>query len=396
MAMTRRVLVFNHFAAPRGAPGGTRHVELFSRLRGWEAKIIAANRNYLTRAKTDPDGIYSTVWSFPYGGNGLGRVFNWISYAATATVAGLRSPRPDLVYASSPHLLAALAGWLVARIRRARFILEVRDLWPQVLVEMDALSERSLLFRALNKLERFLYRKADAIVVLSRGVRQRLVTQNLSAERVHLVPNGADPQDFVPPASRAELRSCYELEGLVFAYTGAHGPANGLDLLLDAAAELREELPDVTFLLVGDGSVKLDLIRRVERERLSNVRFLPPISKQEIPALLGAVDVGVHVLADVPLFSYGVSPNKLFDYMAAGLPVITNTPGEVAALVDEAGAGLAVGSRELSPAVRKMVEAGVEQRLRWGEAGRRYMATKRSRTALAARLEAVLDHVVSQ
>ena len=166
-----------------------------------------------------------------------------------------------------------------------------------------------------------------------------------------------------PTTPRDDLRRGFGLDRFVIVYAGAHGPANGLDLVLDAAADVRTDCPDVRFLLIGDGVAKAALMARAEQEGLGNVEFRAPMAKNEIRPLLTAVDAGVHVLADVPLFRYGVSPNKLFDYMAAGIPVITNTPGEVQELVAEAGAGLAVaperpGRRGAGDGRRRAREAG--------------------------------------
>lgn len=396
--MNKRVLVINHFAAPLGAPGGTRHVELFGRLRGWDATVLASNRNYLTRqVERGDDGFYRAVWSSRYSTNGPGRILNWATFGVMALVESLHGPRPDVVYASSPHLLAALAGEIVARIRRARFVLEIRDLWPHVLVDMGQLREGSMLHRMLMGLAQHLYRRADAVVVLAEGVRRHLADEErVPAERIHLIPNGADPEDFSPGPSRSELRDRFALDGVVVAYTGAHGPANGLGLVLDAAAELRSDLPEVKFLLVGDGVEKDRLVERAAQEGLDNVEFRAPMSKVAIRDLLAAVDIGLHVLADVPLFRYGVSPNKLFDYMAAGRPVITNTPGEVSELVRSAGAGLGVAPAGIAAGVRTMVAAGDTQCASWGAAGREFMAAHGSRAVLARQLEDMLDGLLVQ
>jgi glycosyltransferase involved in cell wall biosynthesis len=393
----RRVIVLNHFAAPRGAPGGTRHVELFGRLENWSALVVGARLNYFTRRRIDlDDDLFRSVPVVPYSGNGLVRIVNWLSYAVAALLVALRLPRPDVVYASSPHLLTGVSGWLAARIRKSIFVLEIRDLWPAVLTDMGHMSETSPVFRALQTLESFLYRRADAIVVMARGVEATLRDDHhVAPDKLIFIPNGADPSDFEPPAPRAELRVRYGLHGTVFAYTGAHGPANGLDLLLDAAASLQRSRTDVTFLLVGDGPSKASLVERAQREGLTNVSFFQPVPKEEMPALLGAVDVGVHVLADIPLFRYGVSPNKLYDYMAAGLPVITNTPGEVEALVLESRGGIAVRPDGLRGAIEEMIAATEAQRDAWGMAGRDYIARTRSRTALAARLQGALDDLVA-
>jgi glycosyltransferase involved in cell wall biosynthesis len=386
------LLVLNHFALPRHRSGGTRHVDLCSRLEGWSATILASNRNYFSGAKErGAADLLRYIWTTPPADDGWGRVLHWMSYVLPAIVAGLREPRPSVVYASTPHLFTPSAGWVLARRYRVPLVIEVRDLWPQVLVDMGRLAEGALLHRMLKALEEWSYRRADAIVVMAEGIREELTRRGIPAERLHFIPNGAEPADFKPSADRATLRARYHMDGLVFVYTGAHGPANGLDLLLDAAKEVAGDLPEVRIVLVGDGPDRQRLRDRVATEAIVNVRFLDPIPKDEIPDLLAAADVGMHVLADVPLFRYGVSPNKVVDYMAAGRPVITNTPGEVAALVETAQAGVAVPPTGLASAIRQVAGAGPDQRQRWGENGRAYVEKRRSPTVLAQQLEALLD-----
>jgi glycosyltransferase involved in cell wall biosynthesis len=390
-----RLLALNHFANPLDAPGGTRLVELADRLEGWQTTIVAADRNLFTQHRQpSPTARYQTVWTPPYGGNDGTRVGNWAVYALGAFLRGLRLERPDVVLASSPHLLTGLAGWALARLRRVPFVLEIRDLWPQILVDTGRLRAGSRLHRAVRSLEQFLYRHADAIVVLAVGVAAAITDDGIAPSRLHLVPNAADPEDFVPSLHRAELRRRYGFDGFTVLYAGAHGPANGLDLVLDAAAELGADLPDVRFVLIGDGLSKRALMERAVREGLDNVTFLEAVAKHEIPDLLAASDAGLHVLADLPLFLYGVSPNKLFDYMAAGLPVLTNTGGEVGDMVKDNEAGVVVEPAELASGVRQLVAASDEQRQRWGANGREFMLGGRTRSQTAARLQAVLDALV--
>ena len=328
----RRVLVFNHFASPRGQAGGTRHVELFGRLPGWEHVIIAANLNHYTGDRVDSVRGFLTVPVMRYSSNGFRRVLNWVSYMPSALVVGLRQGRVDVVYGSTPHLLAALTAWLVAVLKRAVFVVEVRDVWPKVLVDMGQLSESSPIYRVLSALARFLYRRADAIVIMAEGSRDELARDGVPDEKMHYIPNGADPEDFVPSADRDALRRTYGFTRTTAVYAGAHGPANGLHLLLDAAEELADEPLDIV--LVGGGVLKERLVRDATERGLTNVRFLAPVPKTEVVDLLAAADIGLHVLDDVPLFQTAVSPNKLFDYMAAGLPVLTNCPGLVAELFE--------------------------------------------------------------
>ncbi|MFI2711449.1 glycosyltransferase family 4 protein [Micromonospora sp. NPDC018662] len=384
----RRVLVLNHFAVPRGYPGGTRHVELFSRLSDWSYVIVAGRRNLATGQSQRAEPGFRPVAVTPYRGNGPGRVVNWASYAVTATLAGLRQPRPDVVYASSPHLLAGLAGWAVARVRRVPLVLEVRDLWPRVLVDMGRLAEDSSTYRLLTRLEHFLYRHAARVVIMAPGLRAVLVGQGVPPEKIVFIPNAADPEDFVPGADRAELRRRYGFTRRTAVYAGAHGPANGLDLLLAAA----RAVPDLDVVLVGSGVEKPRL--RAAATGLGNVRFLDPVPKTEMADILHAADVGVHVLADVELFRAGVSPNKVFDCMAAGLPIVTNSPGVVGDLVTGVGAGHTVAPGDLAHGLSQMSQASSEELTKMGTAGQQWIRENQSRTAMAQILGRLLDSLV--
>lgn len=390
----RTVVVLNHFAQPLSSPGGTRHVELFSKLTGWQARVIAADRNLLDGSPVRAGGVLETVRVTPYSGNGAARVVSWCSFALTGSFRALRAPRIDVVYGSSPHLLAALTGWMAARVRRVPFVLEVRDVWPKVLLDMGALTESSVIYRLLSRLERFLYRRSDQIVILAEGVRPYLLGHGVADERIVFVPNGADAGDFRPSVDRVELRLRYAFEGIVAIYAGAHGPANGLDLLLDAARQLKTTCPELRIVLIGDGALKPNLMKRAEQEQLDNVTFMNPVPKSEVRDVMSAADIGVHCLADVELFRTAVSPNKLYDYMAAGLPVITNTPGEVSDFVNQSGGGEAVAPHGLADGLRAVYSIDDERRRELGASGRDYLAHTRSRRDMAERIETMLESLV--
>ncbi len=387
---TRRIVVFNQFAVPRGYPGGTRHVEMFGRLPGWDYVIIAGRRNLITGLPQRAEPGFHPVAVTPYRGNGLDRVLNWVSYTVTAAVAGLRQPRPDVVYASSPHLLAGLTGWAVAALRRTPFVLEIRDLWLRFLVDMGVLSERSLAYRALARLERFLYLRADRVVVMAPDVVQVVAAQGVAPEKIAYIPNAADPDDFVPSADRDTLRARYGFTRRTAVYAGAHGPANGLDQLLDAA----RSVPEIDVVLVGSGVEKERL--RAAATGIDNLRFLDPVPKTEVPDLLHAADVGVHVLADVELFRSAVSPNKVFDYMAAGLPVVTNSPGVVGDLVLGAGCGYVTSPGQLAHGLTQMAGAGRDELTKMGTSGRRWIRANQSRTAMSHALGQLLAPLVER
>lgn len=393
-ARRKQVTVLNHFALPRSAAGGTRHVEMFGLLKGWKAQVVAGDRNVLDQSPVPSEGILVTVWTSPYTGNGVSRVLNWASYSMTAMGHLVRNPAPDVVYASSPHMGAALCGAVYSFARRRPLVVEVRDLWPHILVESGMLTEQSKIYKGLKSLERLLYRRADKIVILAEGSRSSIEAEGVDSDKIHFVPNGADVADFLSDADRDTLRGGLGFSGFVCVYAGAHGPANGLDQVLDAAESLRETHPEVSFVLYGDGAAKASLVEDARRRGLSTVDFRAPVPKDQIAQVFAAADVGLHCLADMELFKYGVSPNKLYDYMAAGLPVVTNAGGETADLVEKAGAGLACPPDQVAAAIAVLAESGEAQLARYGQAGREFMVAERSRQAMADQVEAILEAVV--
>lgn len=387
------MLVLNHFAVPRGQAGGTRHVELFGRLAGWDHLIVASDFNQVTGRRVTAERGVAVVSVPEYSANGSRRILGWLLYAVRALLLGLRQRHVDVVYGSSPHLLSPLAAWLIAAVKRKPFVMEVRDLWPQVLVDMGTLSTSSPVYRALVLLERFLYSRAAAIVSMAEGTTRALQARGIDPAKIVYIPNGADPADFTPSAPRDELRANYAFTRFTAIYTGAHGPANGLDLLLDAALDVEKQGRPVDVVLVGGGVEKARLVERASAERIGTVRFFDPVPKSEIPDLLAAADLGLHVLADVELFRSAVSPNKLFDYMAAGLPVVTNCGGVIQALVEESGCGIGVAPTGLASGLAAMSAKPAEELEAAGARGRDWIEQHQSRTAMAARLAALLDRV---
>jgi glycosyltransferase involved in cell wall biosynthesis len=395
-----RLLWVNHFAIPPGEGGGTRHFELGRELvrRGWEVTVAASDlhvhtRRYTRRAsEADRRAIEETVdgvrflwlWSAGYERNDWRRARNWISFSRSLLRAAAEAGAPDVVIGSSPHLFAALAAERLARRRGVPFLFEVRDLWPESLVAAGG--RRGPAYLAMDLIARRLYARARKVLVLARGSAAYLARERgVPADRLAYVPNGVDAAAFAAAARPAR-------DSLTLVYAGAHGPANGLDVVLGAAERLGDD-PRVRFLLVGDGPAKAALKADAGARGLRNVEFRESVPKEAVPALLASADAGLMVLRDVPLFSFGVSPNKLFDYMGAGLPVVCNVPGEVAGMVAAAGAGeqAADGSPEaLAAAVRRLLARPPGARVAMGEAGRAWVSAEHGRDVLGARLDALL------
>jgi glycosyltransferase involved in cell wall biosynthesis len=403
----RRLLWVNHFAVTPDMGGGTRHAELSRELvgLGWRVTLAASDfhlhrREYMRRPRESEraaiservDGVdWRWLYASPYSANDHRRVANWMTFGRSLLREELNGERPDVVIGSSPHLLAALAAQRIARRLDVPFVFEVRDLWPEML--QLASSRRGPGYWGMWAIARFLYRAADRVIVLARGTGEYLVASGVPVERIVFVPNGVDPSAFAGDgqpdrADGATLR---------LVYAGAHGPANGLDAVLDAAARLRDD-PRVSFLLVGDGPSKPSLRERAAQAGLSNVEFRDSVSKAEMPALLATCDAGLMVLRDLPLFSFGVSPNKLFDYWGAALPVVCNVPGEVEGMVGQSGGGVQATDTTgtaLAEAIRALLDLPLAERRAMGASGSAWVCREHDRRQLAVRLDRELRSLIS-
>ena len=383
--------------------GGTRHFEMARELvrRGWSVTIAASDfhlhgRVYRRRASASDrtprpevlEGVkFAWLWAAPYERNDWRRVWNWLSFGRSLSTWSRSNDRPDVVVGSTPHLFAALAAWRAARRQGVPFVLEVRDLWPESLAVGGA--RRGPVYWTLHALARFLYRAADRIVVLAPGVRDFLARAGIAPERIVLAPNGVDVAAYGPSTRqpRASMR---------LVYAGAHGPANGLEAVLEAAALLRDE-PSVAFDLVGDGPSKPALVESARSRALANVRFHDPISKLEMPGFLAGCDGGLMILKDIPLFAFGVSPNKLFDYWGASLPVVCNVAGDVAGMVRESEGGIQArdGSGEaLAEAIHRLLAMPPAERAAMGKRGRSWVVRERDRPLLTARMDGALRELL--
>lgn len=386
----RWVLVLNQYALPRERGGGTRHVDLFSRIRGWLPLIVAGSRDHYTQEvfHTD-DARFRLVWVPPYAGNGAARIVGWATYALQAVAIGLTRRRIDVVYASSPSMLAPVAGWFVARLRRVPLVLEVRDLWPASIVAAGALRDGSALHRLLEALERWLARRADHVVVVTPGWEEHFAALGVDASQLTVVPNGAEPSDFNIETGRNDLRRREGINRFTAVFAGAHGAKDGIDYILDAAAAL----PDIDFLLVGAGAVKQQARERACRQSLANVEFRQPVPKSQLPCLFAACDIGIHAVTPLAVFDKGLSPNKLFDYMSAGLPVVSNAAEALASVMTDRECGRLGGPDDLAECLRAVQQASEQQRELWGRRGRDIVSMRYSRSAAALQLRGVLEDI---
>lgn len=408
------VLLIHQLFATGSEAGGTRHWELASRLaaKGDRVTVVAGTSNYMSGAPVPaasapipaasgpkpPPGIavvrpWMPAFATRLRSSFAARVAGFAAFAASSFFAGLRVRDVDVVWGTTPPIFQAPSAWLLARLKRAPFVLEVRDLWPDFAVALGVLRNRAAV-RAAKAMERFLYRRAATVVVNSPGFEDHVRTEG--ARAVALVANGADPAPFErADRDRRAWRRKLGWEGrFVVLYAGAHGVPNDLEVVLDAATAAGPGNDLFAFAGAGRDS---DRLRRLARERgLDNVRFLGPRPKSEVPALLAAADLCVAILKPLPLFAT-TYPNKVFDYMAAGRPVLLAIDGVARKLVEEAGAGVFVppgDSAALLKAVRAYGE-DPERARREGKAGRAAVTARFHRDAQAERLRTVFRDVLA-
>jgi glycosyltransferase involved in cell wall biosynthesis len=315
-----------------------------------------------------------------------------LSFMVTSVLLGGRASGPaDVVVVSSPTFFAIGAGWLLARLKRARLVVEVRDLWPAIFTELGVLTNRRVI-RLLERLELAAYAAADTVIVLSDGFRANLIGRGVPAEKVHTIRNGVCPGEFDPGApadARLRARLGAGPADLLVLYVGTHGIAQGLTSVADAAGGLSGE--EIRFAFVGDGADKQRLLRRVTELGLRNVTLLPGIPHEQVPALLAAADICLVPLRDVPLFSSFI-PSKMFEYLAAGKPVVGAVAGEAAQILREAGALVVppADSAALAAAIQTLA-ADPPRRQAMGRQGRCYVEKYFDRAALAGLYRKLLD-----
>ena len=404
-----RVLYFHqHFTTPDGS-GGTRSYEFARALvvRGHKVTMVCGQHELSgMKLAGDPhnpkalrgavDGIDVIALPFRYSNrDGLGRrAFVFLKFGLKSIKIALNE-KYDLLFASSTPLTAALPG-VVARCmgRREPFVFEVRDLWPEL---PQALGMRNPFFLgAMSFLEWAAYRTAAACIGLSPGIVEGIRRRSPADRTVLMIPNGCD-FDVFSPFIRAPLALGGVNPGnFVAGFTGAHGVANGLDAVLDAAAEvLRRGRFDIKFVLVGDGKCKEALVARAHREGLNNCIFLAPVKKTEIARITANFDCGLMILKNVPAFYHGTSPNKFFDYLASGIPVVTNYPGWLAEMIRDSDCGIVVPPSDpaaMADALISMADDR-ERAKAMGSAARKMGEKRFNRAVLAGQFVAFLEGV---
>ena len=407
-----KLLLVNHYA------GSTRHGMEFRPYylaREWvraghAVQIVAASFSHVRSSQPElrgaarldetMDGIAYRWYATPrYAGNGIGRAINiaaflWALWRDTPRL--VRKFEPDVVIASSTYPMDIWVARRIAQRAKAKLVHEIHDLWPASPIELAGMSRKHPFIRLCQRAEDAACRDADVVVSMLPKVAEHLAAHGLDLRKLHIVPNGIALDEWKPPFATLAPALAHHFDALhragrcVVGYAGSHGLPNALDVLLDAAALLRDT--PIAFVLVGDGHEKARLAQRVRDEALVNIALFEPIAKAQIPALLARFDIAYIGWQRVPIYRFGIAPNKLMDYMMAARAVLHsveagNDP------VAEAGCGLTVAPESaaaVAQGLRRLAALNAQERAALGERGRRFVLAQHTYPVLAQRfIEAV-------
>ena len=406
-----RILFFTHYYPPEVNAPASRTSE---HCRAWaqagadvtvvtcapnhpHGKVYPGYRNKLWQSETRDGVRIVRLWTWLAANEGfLPRILNYVSYMLAAILALPFLPKADVIVTTSPQFFCGLVGLFARGLKRAPWVLEIRDLWPESIVAVGAM-KKGFAIRFLEWLEGVAYRQADAIISLTRGFVPHIAARCGDASKIAVFMNGADLSAFSKSGDGDEVKRKLGLEGkFVAAYVGTHGMAHGLGTILDAAELLKDE-PRFAFLMAGGGAEEGRLRAERDARKLDNVVMLGQRPKAEMPALWSATDASLILLRRSDTFKT-VYPSKMSEAMAMQCPVILGVEGEAKEVLEAAGAGIAItpeSAEELAAAMRRLADEP-ELAAGFGRAGRAYADQNLDRAKVAARFLALLTQVAAR
>lgn len=398
----KNIWIINHYATLEDEPA-TRSYDFAKKLveKGYKVTILASSfSHYRFQEKKDYCGnnyLFENhngikfIWikTFPYYRNNWRRVFNMIIFSWRVFCVGKKlKDNPNIIIGVSVHPLAAFSAYFLAKNKGSRFFLEITDLWPEILIDMGIISKKTPVVFMLRKLEKFLFRRAEKIITLWPFAYRYIEGLGFSKEKVVWIPHFVD-------FSRIKNLEPYDgginKKYMKFFYFGIHSDYAGLEAIIESASILQKENEKrAKFIFVGNGSEKAKLIRMAEKLNLKNVEFLDMIPKTEMHKIMNEADVFIFTLKNMPLLlKYGISSNKLIDYLAAGRPLIFSANSDNNP-VKEAGAGITVPAqspKDFVLAVQNMINLEPSQRVKMGQNAREYAEKHHDLNILVKKLE---------
>jgi glycosyltransferase involved in cell wall biosynthesis len=320
------------------------------------------------------------------------RTANYVSYMISAILLSPLVRGVDVVVSTSPQFFCGMAGYFVSRLKRRKWVLEIRDLWPESIVTVGAIKQRQVI-RFLEGLERFLYLHADHIISLTRAFKNHIMKKGVPEERISIITNGADLEMYKPLSRHNEVSKEYGLDNkFVASYIGTHGMAHALGTVLKAGKVLENE-KGILFVLVGDGAEREALLKEKDRMELDNVLTLPQQPKEKMPGFLAASDVSMILLKKNDLFKT-VIPSKMFEAMAMERPLVIGVDGESRQIVEDGQCGIYIEPENHEELARVVLKLYRDRELlkTMGENGKSYVENNYNREILAKKyLNTLLD-----
>jgi glycosyltransferase involved in cell wall biosynthesis len=413
------VWYLNHYATPPlyGSPGRPFHLAHYFLEKGHNFINFCASSHHLRKKPAKPEDIdqikifsdvpYYHLKTIKYRGNGIFRIINMIDYTfgikrlAKKIVAGELS-KPDIVIPSCVHIFSYPGASYLKRKFDVKLIYEVRDIWPLSLIELADVSPMNPIIIWMKRIERNAYNEADAVVSLLRDALEHMQPLGLNLERFHYIPNGVNEEEWrirsvsIPETHNKVFDWCRKKNKMIVIYTGAHGPPNALDQVFPLKNLVENGDLPYHFVVIGEGVIKDQLMKQAEREKINFVSFLPGVSKDVARACIEKADICFMPLRDSSIFRFGVSPNKLGDYLMSGKPVLYavkagNNP------VKESGAGISVQpyhTRQLDEALRKFSKMSIKERYKMGQNGKQYALRNLEWTVLSKRYLDICENLI--
>lgn len=364
-----KVLYYHQYFKTRNAAGGTRSYEFAKRLieQNHEVTIVCARdtNEELSWQEFKKKGyrigtvegikVIQINLKTALQKNYIKRAFGFIRFVLKSVQFAF-SENYDILFASSTPLTIGIPGLIIKFFKpKTKFVFEVRDLWPELPKAMGVI-KNPIILRILSFLEKRIYLSANKCIGLSPGMVEGIVNKGVSRKDVCLIPNASDLELFYPENKDKDIIKGCTGDDFVAIFAGSHGVANGLGFILDVAKYLKKkEFNNIKLVFIGKGTVKDKLIKRASDDNLSNCIFLDPLPKMKLVNIMQASDVGMMILEDIPEFAYGTSPNKFFDYIATGLPVMVNHFGWVADLVAGNKCGFATDAKNHIEYAQKLI-----------------------------------------
>lgn len=323
------------------------------------------------------------------------RLANYLSFMISSIFRGLYFSKYDIVYATSPQLFVGISGYILSKLHRSKFVFEVRDLWVDFAYELGQLKSKRIL-KIAKRIEGFLYKKADLIVTVTNGYRDRLISKGIDARKIKVITNGVDTLYYQPKDNNDSLRIEYNLvDKFVVLFAGNVGGAQGLDVVVQAANILKDD-SDIIFMIIGDGVEKQRLIKISEEKKLKNIKFVENQPQDKIVDFHNMADASLVSLKKFDLFNITI-PSKTFDTLAVGKPVLIGVDGEARNIIEEAEAGLFFEPENASQLAQHVVRLKDNKNLckTMGKNARNAAVNKYQRHILVSRLELCLENLLT-